>query len=311
MTTQVKTSTRSPPTLPPEVWTDWLDDYGKYVEPTTDGALKGIFAGGSIELGLAIGRQVGVHYGRPTYANLFVALCGPTGVPRKTTVLSRGQDIRQAVFSDDFIRVSRSIGSGEGLLAYFCKEQRRGGRVVFGPVPGQRVLLDEPELTNLLKKSRRSGTANIPEILLVLYDGDDWSPKTRSRPILVQQPFFCLMATTTPDSLELSLEDVDIDSGLTPRFATFWCTPRTPMAYPPVPDAALAEALAGDLGEISDFAAEVGMTQSIITLSNSARAEWEAAYQEFTAETRNEPKAVAAIMARVPLTVMKWWWALF
>jgi hypothetical protein len=90
------------------------------------------------------------------------------------------------------------------------------------PIPGQRVLLDEPELTNLLKKMRRPGTANIAEILLGLFDGTDYSPTTRQRPIVVREPFFSIITATTPEALESTLSDVDIDSGLVPRIATFW-----------------------------------------------------------------------------------------
>jgi len=178
--------------------------------------------------------------------------------------------------------------------------------VVLNPIPGQRVLLDEPELTNLLKKARRPGTANIVEILLALYDGDDWSPNTRNRPIRVREPFFCLLTASTPESLEMTLEDIDIDSGLIPRFASFWCTPREPIAYPPPPDEGLLNRIVEEFQDITRYGTEIGASQGALNLSHEARKEWESAYRDFTMESRKAPKAVAAIMTRVPTQVMKW-----
>jgi hypothetical protein len=41
-------------------------------------------------------------------------------------------------------------------------------------------------------------------------------------------------------------------------------------------------------------------------LSEDARHEWESIYRDLVKESREEPKAVAGIMARVPTMVMKW-----
>ena len=89
-----------------------------------EGALEAIFGIGSVKLGLAIGCKTAIHYGRKTFANLYIALIGTTGVLKKTTVVSRGHDLRLEAFPADFIRVSRLIGSGEGLLERFCREEK-------------------------------------------------------------------------------------------------------------------------------------------------------------------------------------------
>ena len=303
-------STPGIPVLPDGVWTDWLERYRDWVLPTTDGAVEAMFACASVDLALAIGRNLGVYYGRPTYPNLFVGVVGPTGVSRKSTLQTRGQGIRQQAFVDDFVQVCKSIGSGEGLLERFCNQEIEGegknARVVLAPIPGQRVLLDEPEFTNLLKKARRPGTANITEILLSLFDGDDINPNTRKRPIDVVEPFLCIVTSTTPESLETALEDIDIDSGLIPRFASFWCSPRKPVAYPPPPDEEKLWHLSTDLAAIGKFAAKVGDSQQYLRLSPAARDEWETTYHDLTQATRQAPKAVGAIMTRVPSMIMKW-----
>jgi hypothetical protein len=296
--------------LPDDVWTGWLAGYRNWVLPTTDGAIEGVFGAASVQLGLAIGRNVSVHYGVPTFANLFVALCGPTGIPRKTTLINRSQSVQQRAFTGDFIRTVRSVGSGEGLLERFCKEVEEGEgknrRTVLQPIPGQRVLLDEPELTNLLKKMRRPGTANIAEILLGLFDGADYSPNTRWRPVVVQEPFFSIITATTPEALESTLNDVDIDSGLVPRLATFWCTPREPNAWPPPPDQGQLSDLASTLQDVARFAEELHQHDPVMQLSEAARHKWESIYRDMVKESREAPKAVAGIMARVPTMVMKW-----
>jgi hypothetical protein len=125
-----------------------------------------------MDIGLAIGRSVSIHYFRPTFANFYITLCGPTGVPKKTTILDRALSVTSRAFTDDFLRVIYSIGSAEGLQERFCQEAEEGDgknkHTVLKPIPGQRVLLNEPEFTGLLKKMRRPGTANIAEILMAL-----------------------------------------------------------------------------------------------------------------------------------------------
>lgn len=306
MTTRVQPSTISPPILPDDVWCGWLARYRDWVEPTTDGAMEAIFAGGSQAVGIAIGREVAVQYGRETYGNLYLNLVGKTGVPRKTTIVSRQLRVLERAFTADFLVVTRSVGSGEGLLELFMNEEpdpkKKGGLVA---IPRRRVLLDEPEFTGLLKKTRRSGTANLVEILLGLFDGDDFTPRTRARPLRVIEPFFNVITTTTPENLEMNLLEEDILSGLIPRFANFWCTPRPANAYPDAPDPALETSLAADLVDIFKHAQALAKVTPVVTLSAPARREWESSYRAFTDIQREAPSAAAAIMTRVPLYTMK------
>jgi putative DNA primase/helicase len=298
------------PTLPDDVWVGWLKKFRDWVLPTTDGAIEGIFAVASMDVGLAIGRDTSIYYFRPTFANFYTTLCGPTGVPKKTTILDRSLNVISWAFAEDFLRVVHTVGSAEGLQERFCREAEEGEgknkHTVLKPVPGQRVLLNEPEFTGLLKKMRRPGTANITEILLGLFDGSDYTPPTRKKPIVVREPFFSLLTTTTPEALELSLNDIDIDSGLIPRFATFFCTPREPKASAPPPDHTEMVALANGLQDISQFARSLSRTTPTLQLSQQARDEWELIYPGLVKEGRSSPKAVSAIMERVPTMIMKW-----
>ena len=308
MTETALATRKSLPELPTGVWVGWIDEFRRWVEPTTDAASEGIFAVASLHVALAIGRLVSIHYGRPMQANLFELLIGGTGVPRKSTILSRGRDVLKSAFTDDFVRVAGSIGSGEGLLEVFCNESidAKTKRVSLEPVPNQRVLLEEPEFCNLLKKAKRLGTANIVEILLSLFDGDDLSPRTRAKPIRVMTPYFCLVSSTTPENLETTLADVDIESGLIPRFASFYCTPKEPMAYPPRPDPLTLSRLGKGLQDIRNHAASVAMHNSIIALSPGAVKQWEQTYADLTHAMHQEQGGAAAIMVRVPAMVMKW-----
>ena len=114
------------PTLDTGIWSGWLADFRDWILPTTDGAEEAMFAYGSVELCLAIGRKIAIHYGRPTFPNLFACVVGPTGVPRKTTIQERGEIIRKRALSPGYVRLARSIGSAEGLLERFCEEVERG-----------------------------------------------------------------------------------------------------------------------------------------------------------------------------------------
>lgn len=307
MTNSAATNSQMRPILSNDVWTGWIAQYREWVEPSTDGAIEGIFGTGIVELGMALGRHVGVQYGRATYANLYSLLAGLPGVTRKTTLQSRGRDIRQMAFEEGLIKSQRTIGSGEGLLEQFSREENEEGtnRVNLVPVPGQIVLLDEPEFCSLLKKARRPGTANITEILLSLYDGDDLSPRTRSKPMRVIAPFFSIVTATTSENLERTLLDVDIESGLMPRFCTFYCTPREPVAYPPPPDQEKLNILATELQAIVEHARDVSAKTQVISLSTAARKDWETIFRDVSVTTREERGLGAAIMARVPQQIMK------
>lgn len=296
------------PKLPDDVWTGWTAAFCKWVEPTTDGSYEGIFAIGSGCVGAAIGRAVGIQYGRPTYANQYGLLIGRTGAVRKSTLVSRGRDVIEEAYTKDFLRVCRSIGSGEGLLESFCDEVKNPdtGKSTYESTPGQRVLLEEPEFCNLLKKARRPGTANITEYLLTLFDEEELSPRTRSKPIKIVEPFFSIITTTTPENLEHNLIDIDIESGLIPRFVSFYCTPREPIAYPPPPDEIILAGLAKSLQDITRHAKEVGKRTAAIPLSTAARADWELTFKDITAEMRQERSLASAIMERVPTMIMKW-----
>ena len=93
---------------------------------------------------------------------------------------------------------------------------------------------------------------------------------------------------------------LDIESGLIPRFATFWCTPKEPVAYPPPPDEEKLRHLSTDLAAIGKFAADVGALQGYLNLSPVALKEWEITYRDLTQATREAPKAVAAMGAGRP-----------
>lgn len=220
--------------LPDQVWrAGWFRDFRDWVAPSTDGAWETVFAGAAILLGLAVGRRRAVAYGRLLYPNLFALVVGPSGRVRKSTVLSRVQAVIQAAFrEDDGIRVSHSLGSAEGLLERFCDDA--GTKLTARR--GQRVLVAESEFTNLLTKMDRTGTANLGDVLMALYDGEDLTPQTRTRSITVREPFLSLLATTTPENLAGRLDARVIDSGLLPRCAVFWATPRPALAWPATPD---------------------------------------------------------------------------
>ena len=298
------------PELPDDVWSGWFRQFRDWVTPTTDGALEAIFGVAAVTVGLAAGRDAAVHYGRPLFANLYVLLVGPTGAPRKTTVVGRGLAVLRRAFDEDFLRISRSIGSAEGLLEWFCREetkrQGRTTRVVLAPIPGQRVLYEEAELTNLLTKLGRSGTANLQEVLLALYDGEDYTPRTRTRPITVREPFFAMVGATTPENLETRLEAVHVESGLLPRFATFYARPRPPIAYPEPPDEHGLSHLAGYLQDVFRHAQDLKRSgRALLELSPEAREVWTATFTDYTRLARTTPGPAAHILLRVPMQVMK------
>ena len=286
-------------TLPERVWRGWFGEFRAWVTPTTDGAWETIFAGAAILVGLAVGRRRAVPYGRPLYPNLFALVVGPSGRVRKSTVLSRVQTVVQAAFGeDDSIRVSHSLGSAEGLLERFCDDT--GTKLTARR--GQRVLVAESEFTNLLTKMDRTGTANLGDVLMALYDGEDLTPQTRTRSITVREPFLSLLATTTPENLAGRLDARVIDSGLLPRCAVFWATPRPALAWPATPDPAGLAALVARLHAVAAACAD---GDPLLTLDSAARDFWGALYQAYHAREEGAQGSAARLLARIPEQVLR------
>jgi len=295
------------PTLPAHVWTGWLEDFRQWVAPTTDACEESIYAAGLLALACAIGRTASVNYAGALYSNLYVVIVGPTSVARKTTVLKRARSVLQRAFTMDWLRWARSVGSAEGLLERFCREQESGEgkskQLVFAPIPGQRLVLDESEFTGLFVKMSRPATANLLEVFLTLYDGEDYKPHTRSRPMEIQQPFFSILSATTPTMLEKRIDDIHLTSGLLPRFAFFNATPRPPMAYPdPIGLDGLGH-LANGLQRLSLYAQE--FTDTVLDLSPDAKRSWEPIYNAFEEEKRSIEGIGADLLSRVTALAMK------
>jgi hypothetical protein len=286
--------------LPDQVWRDgWFRDFRDWVAPSTDGAWETVFAGAAILLGLAVGRRRAVSYGRLLYPNLFALVVGPSGRVRKSTVLSRVQAVIQAAFGDeDAIRVSYSLGSAEGLLERFCDDTG----TALTARPGQRVLVSESEFTNILTKMDRTGTANLGDVLMTLYDGDDVTPQTRTRSISVRAPFLSVLTATTPENLAGRLDARVIESGLLPRFAVFWATPRPALARPPAPDAAGLEALATYLRAVATAQASGPV---VLDLEPAAEDLWRGLYADYHAREDAAQGTAARLWARIPEQVLR------
>jgi hypothetical protein len=288
------------------VWTGWLEDFRRWVTPTTDACEESIYAAGLLALSCAIGRSVSVNYAGVLYSNLYVVIVGPTSVSRKTTVLRRARSVLQRAFTQDWLRWARSVGSAEGLLERFCRESEAGSgkskQLVFAPIPGQRLILDESEFTGLFVKMSRPATANLLEVFLTLYDGEDYKPHTRSRPMEIQQPFFSILSATTPTMLEKRIDDIHLTSGLLPRFAFFQATPRTPIAYPELSSAEGLEQLALGLQRLSLYAQELSQS---LELTPDARQAWEPVYISFQEEQRTIEGIGADLLSRMTALAMK------
>lgn len=296
----------STPTLPEHVWTGWLEEFRQWVRPTTDACEESIYAAGLLALSCAIGRTVSVNYAGALYSNLYVVIVGPTSVARKSTVLRRARSVLQRGFTADFLRWARSVGSAEGLLERFCREQESGTgkskQLIFAPIPGQRLVLDESEFTTLFVKMARPATANLHEVFLNLFDGEDYKPHTRSRPMEIQEPFFSILSATTPTMLEKRIDDVHLTSGLLPRFAFFQATPRPPMAYPEMANLDGLEHLSQGLQRLNQYAQQLNQ---VLDLSPEARRAWEPVYGMFREQQLAIEGAGADLLTRISSLAMK------
>lgn len=282
--------------IPDALWTGFFRAFRDWVAPTTDGALETVYAGAAVALGLAAGRSRAVFYGRRLFANVFALVVGPSGTVRKTTVVSRVLDLLEQAFPTDFVRVVRSIGSAEGFLEHFCADT---GDALEG-IPGQRVLFTESEFTDVLTKIGRAGTANVQDVLMRLYDGENVSHRTRRRPIEVVEPFLAALCTTTPENLAGRLDPYCVESGFLPRWSVFWAQPRDPIAYPDSPDAHALVELARHLQD----RAQRGAARTL-ALNRSARDLWEELYRGYHRTLRHTRGVQATMVTRLSEQVMR------
>jgi hypothetical protein len=252
--------------------------------------------------GSVLGRRAYVPYGLPLYANLYVAIVGPTGEGRKSTSLRHAERILKEV--DETWRVLHGLSSAEGLLSQVAdpweKLSAKGEVVVQGGTTDKRLTVWLGELSSLLRKAKQDRVSNIVPMLTEAFDcPPDLALPTKADPIVVTAPYFSLLSASTPSWLE-DLQDRDVLGGFGNRFLFILGSPKAPIPFPAPPDAMLRSKIIAHLKDLL-----VWMPEELeVNLTPDARELWDEFYTRWRMETWPD-EMFAAIVQRIPDVVLK------
>lgn len=155
---------------------------------------------------------------RPLKCNLYVLLLGESSLYRKSTAL--------------YLALSTLKGIPEcfGKPAEDQKEQTYGIVIpssfspeallhILSKRDGKPSLLVKDEITGLFKAFKRQYMSGTKEDLIKIYDCDRIERMTLTNGyITIKSPYLTILSATTPNSFSQVFEDIDIQSGLLPRF---------------------------------------------------------------------------------------------
>jgi len=222
--------------LPEVVKSGLIGEYIDLMTPTTEASESYHLGVGLTMAGAMIGRRVHVRYGRPVFANLFTLLVGASGKTRKDTSITRGTEFLKQWISEGTTQrqvntgILTDVGSSEGLLKAMEEQPQ--------------MLLYLTELSKLISKGRRQGTATILPVLMEAFDGPDalHNVSIQSK-IEVKHPFLSIISATQPRILEDLMTDADVHSGFINRWLIIPGAPRAPLPWPPSVDRAVSRLL--------------------------------------------------------------------
>ncbi len=213
--------------------------------------------------------------------NLYTCLIGPSAISMKSTAMSLAVPLA-TVF------VVNGISTMEGLVAQLARTPH--------------VLITNEELSGLFQKAKKqkSSAALLPK-LIELYDCPDAvSLITKKDPITVKRPIVSMLAASTPDLLELSMDMGDVYGGLANRFM-FIAAPEHIAAQNPFPGLLDYEGVGEVLKE------RLGRWQKDTKLmwDVDARDLWKDYFDELQIELRQRSETGKVLAARVPEHTLK------
>jgi len=280
-------------TLPEICWKGVFSTYREAVKDATEACDEYHFVCLLAICGTLLGRRVSITYARPLYPNFYIVLVGESAITRKTTAMRLAEDIGTQF---EEIKRTHGISSAEGLLL------RLGA---FQPgkeeeCPGHRALLVIEEFASLLRKARQDAITNLPPVLCEIFD----SPAridlpTRKRPLVVLEPFLSILAGTTPEWLQSSLNEEEATGGFANRFIFIRGMPKPAMPFPRGIDEQKLAEVVDSLREVDDY----WQGNRRIRLDQRASCLWSDFYCSWRA--KKYPGILPVLMERLPEYALK------
>jgi hypothetical protein len=209
-------------------WRGLVGRYRDVVAPCTEA--PEVFHLGSFvaAVGCLIGRRAWVRAPQHIFPNYYCLLVGKTANARKTTAYQFAVDLFdevQELIYDDHAKRLNGLASPEGLaLAMKYRDS---------PEP-YRILGIEDEFRSLITKGSQRAVANlIPKITELFNSPRTFEVNTKNNPILVRNPFLCLLAASTRAWFEQSLTQRDVSGGFLNRWLLFEGQAEKELPTPP------------------------------------------------------------------------------
>ena len=206
-------------------------------------------------IGSIIGRGAYLYTGAEVYPNFYSCLIGDTGISRKTTALSMGHSVLERIDAN-VIRLN-GLATPEGLIAKLTvpdtdddKDDKKTEIITdemqhridaTSKHEGFRVMVSLSEYAGLLKKAKKSSSDGLIQVLTDAYDcPPSLDNPTRHSPLRAVNPCLSIIALSTQDWLEESLNTEDIRGGFANRFCYYSHELTPPVPRPkPVNESAL------------------------------------------------------------------------
>jgi Protein of unknown function (DUF3987) len=274
----------------------------KTIEPHTEADPVAVLIQFLAYFGNAVGPspfyQVEAHKHR---ANLYAVLVGRSAKARKGTSGGRAQ----SVFTDPIwvSRMKGGLSSGEGLVSEVRDERKewnkKEGReeTVDPGVADKRLMVTEAEFAGALAVMERHGNT-LSSVIRDAWDGRRLGFMTKHTALAATGAHISIVGHITEDELRANLTRTDMASGLANRFL-FACVRRSKhLPFGGNLDEATIGELASRVAQAIERAKDVGR----VTMTEAARQEWAAVYEDLSAD---QPGLLGAITARAEAQVVR------
>ena len=204
------------PRLPNVAWTGVVGHYRDVVSPCTEAPEVFHLASFIAAVGCLIGRRAWVYSPHPVYPTFYCLLIGRTSSARKTTAYQFALNLlsdASSLIDDMKVRQLHGLASVEGLASAMVDP---------GSQEPYTVLCVEDEFRSLLTKGGQNAVANlIPKITELFNCPRAFEVNTKTQPIVVQNPFLCMLAASTKAWFEASMTPRDVSGGFLNRWLLF------------------------------------------------------------------------------------------
>lgn len=239
------------PPFPASAWRGVFEVYRRGVHGKNEVCDAYHFAMLKSVAGIIFGRTAYIYTGRYLYPNFYTCLIGTTGLSRKTTALDLGRTLLGN--TDPNVISFSGLATPEGLLSKLqipapeddaeSNEAQKLSLFMQARIDatssyeGFRALIGLSEYAALLKKSKKSASDGLIQMLTEAYDCPlALENPTRYAPLKAVKPCVSLVALSTHEWLEESLDLVDIRGGFANRFCYYLHELTRPIPHPSEPD---------------------------------------------------------------------------